>query len=51
MFPLPDYRYRILSNPDSRVKTNAKIQKIEKKVQITNFKAKKGKKNKYNMIK
>ena len=48
MFPLPDYRYHILSNLDSRVKTNAKIQKkekkIEKKVQITNFKAKKGKK-------
>ena len=49
MFPLPNYRYRILSNPDLQVKTNAKIQnpkkkEKEKKVQITNFKAKKGNK-------
>ena len=48
MFPLPDYRYRILSNPDSRVKTNAKIstkkKNFEKKIQIKNFKAKKGNK-------
>ena len=54
MFPLLDYRYRILSNPNSRVKTNAKIQKKrkkrkKKKVQITNFKAKNGKKKKKNI--
>ena len=43
--------YRILSNFDSRVKTNVKIKnkKIEKMCKITSFKAKKGK-NKHNTI-
>ena len=35
-------RYRILSGPDSRLKANAKIKKIEKKKQNYKFQSQKG---------